>query len=109
MSNKFSVIDTVDASFFDIFCFKKAYLQNTISLDKVCHELNITKKDILLYIKYTHGFTSFNCMVQWYRIANAMDIWREEPELPIKQIAKTVGYSSPCVFIFWFLRVKYSH
>lgn len=85
----------------DLYSYAVRYIQEKydqpISMQHVCAEVGISQTYLSrLFRKY--GNISFSAYLTQYRMSNAMDLIREHPDMPLRNVAACVGYDDYAYF-----------
>ena len=95
-------IDELDSKYEEFLINRKIYLQKGINQSTACQMMGVSIEELDVYLKDELNTSSFDVMIDDFRIAEAKDIWDKRGTTPICQVAQMVGYSNALVFLFRF-------
>lgn len=93
----------VEIQFAEYMIAQRLYMQPHITINSACRSMEVTPQELAEYLSYELN-TSFEKVVNIYRIEEAKDIWCISSEISIGEIAHMVGYGNSLMFLYHFTR-----
>ena len=100
-------VDDIDFLFKKCIMEEKLYLVPGLTFKQACNVMQVNPRLFADYLREVQGTNSFRKIVNFYRIEEAMDIWKDDRDCPIGKVAEAVGFHSRFSFLYWFFRMKW--